>query len=90
MRKPIDTFIRIVHAQRHTLALEIIHLHLGRLASVCRCKGQCQLSGSGSDIVGRAVLIPKGMTANDDGFCPSGYGLGDRVEDDGFAKDGTA
>lgn len=90
MRKPIDTLIRVVHAQRHAGPLEVIHLHLGRLASIRRGECQRQLAGTLSDVVGGAVLVAESVTTNDDGFRPAWDGARDGGEDDGFAEDCAA
>jgi hypothetical protein len=57
MCEPIDRFVRVVHGERNSLPLKVVDVHLGRLASVCWGVDKLQLSWSGSDEIGGAVLV---------------------------------
>lgn len=49
-----------------------------------------QLAGARRNQVLGAVLVAKGVTADDDGLLPAGDEAGDAVDDDGLAEDGAA
>jgi hypothetical protein len=46
MSKSVDAFLRVVHGESYTLALEVVDLHLGRLAPVGRSEGEGEFSWS--------------------------------------------
>lgn len=49
-----------------------------------------QLAGAGNDAVLGAVLVAKGVTADDDGLLPAGDEAGNAGNDNGLAEDGSA
>lgn len=49
-----------------------------------------ELAGAGDDAVLGAVLVAKGVAADDDGLLPAGDEAGDSGDDDGLTEDGTA
>lgn len=82
--------ISVIHRHCHTLPLEIIYIHDGRLSSALWRIHQLNLPGSWCYEVCRTILVAEGVTTDDDGVCPAWDGTGDTVEDDGFAEDGAA
>lgn len=90
MSEAIDTLISVVHGQSDTLAFEVVDVELGRGTSVSGSVSESELSRSGSDKVGRSILVTESVSTDADGLGPSRDGLGDLVENDGFSEDGSS
>ena len=52
----VDALLRVVHGQGDTLALEVVHLHFGRLGAVLGRECQGELARARGEEVGRSVL----------------------------------
>lgn len=90
VRKACDGLVRVVLGLGNAAAvLELVDLNLLGLAAF-RGEDHGQLAGAGGNEVLCAVLVAKGVTADDDGLLPAGNEAGDAVEDDGLAEDGAA
>lgn len=85
-----DGLVGVVLGLGHTAALlELEDLNLLGLAALGGVD-HAQLTGTGQDAVLGAVLVAKGVTADDNGLLPAGDEAGDAGDDNGLAEDGTA
>lgn len=85
-----DGFVSVVLGLGNTAALlELEDLNLLGLAALGG-EDHAQLARAGDDEVLGAVLVAKGVTADDDGLLPAGDETGDTGDDDGLAEDGAA
>lgn len=82
-----NRLICVVLGLRNTGAGEVVDLDTLWLAAF---GGEDDLEGSfaGDDLVLGAVLVAKGMTADDNGLFPAGDETGDVVDDNWFTEDG--
>lgn len=69
--------------------LELEDLNLLGLAALGGVD-HAQLAVAGEDGILGAVLVTKGVTADDDGLLPAGHETGDSVDNDGLTEDGSA
>lgn len=90
VRKARDGFVGVVLGLGNAAAvLELEDLNLLGLAALGGVD-HGQLAGARRNEVLGAVLVAKGVTANDDGLLPAGDEAGDAVDDNGLAEDGAA
>lgn len=88
--KAADRLVGVVLGLGNAAALlELEDLNLLGLAAL-RSVDHGELARAGNDTVLGAVLVTKGVTANDDGLLPSGDETGDAGDDDGLTEDGAA
>jgi hypothetical protein len=86
----VDGLVRVVLSLGDAAAvLELENLNLLGLAALGGVH-HGQLAGTGSNEVLGAVLVTKGMAANDDGLLPAGDQARDTGDDNGLAEDGAA
>ena len=81
-----DRRVGVVHAQRHAVALEIVHFPRPAL-SVLAGEGHGQLAGAFRNDVRRAVLIAESVTPDADRTGPSGHQARHVAANDRFAED---
>jgi hypothetical protein len=70
MRESVNRLVGVVHGERDTLPLEIIHVHLGGLSAIRRGVDELQLSWAWRDKVCRAVLAISTAQAGQSGDLP--------------------
>ena len=85
----VDGLVGVVHAEHDTGALKLVHFHLGGGRAVTGGEGHVESAGDfGAEVCG-AILVTKGVSADDDGLSPSGNAARDVLDDDGFAENDT-
>jgi hypothetical protein len=85
----VDGIVGVVHAEHDTGALKLVHFHLGGGRAVTGGEGHVESAGDfGAEVCG-AILVTKGVSADDDGLSPSGNAARDVLDDDGFAENDT-
>lgn len=89
MSKAIDRFVSVVHGQSDTARLIVKHLDTFRLTPL-RGEDELESTRTGNDEVFGTVLVPMGVTTNDDGLFPALDKTGDSRDDDGFTEDSAA
>ena len=90
MREPSNALVRVVLGLRHATAiLEVEDLDLLGLAALGG-EDHGELAGAGDDLVLGAVLVAKGMAADDDGLLPAGDEARDAGDHNGLTEDGAA
>ena len=78
--------IEVVHRHRNASGWKVEDLEVHRLRTIRRRKCQRQHAWAGNLHVGSAVLIPKGVTANNNRLGPARHQTGNIADDDRLAK----
>jgi hypothetical protein len=89
VRKAADRVVRVVLRVRDAGPREFVDLDALRLAALGRVD-ELERALAGDQAVGGAVLVAKGVAADDDGLGPAGDEAGDVGDDDGLAEDGAS
>ena len=84
-----DRLIEVVHAHGNPGFLEVENRVLDRLAAVGRLEHHLQVTRPGYEEIGRAVLVTKGVTADDDRLGPAGNQTRYVGHDDRLAENRT-
>lgn len=84
-----NRLIRVVLGLCDTRPAEFEHLDALWFAAVLGSKDNFESSLAGDHLVLGAVLVAKGMSADDNGLFPAGYQTRDIGDDDGLPEDGT-
>ncbi len=85
-----DALVEVIHAHGHTTGREVEDLMGDFLAAIGRLECHGQLTGAGHDHVGGAILVTKGMAADDHRLVPCRHDTRHVADDDRLAEDGTA
>jgi hypothetical protein len=76
----------VVHAQSDTRTLKVIDDKVLFGGSVCWGKNKLQAARSIHDKICGLVLVTKGMTSQDNGFCPPGHQPRNVLAENGFTE----
>ena len=84
--KPFNGLVRVVHGQPDSGRLVVVDGVRNRLAAVLGREHELQLARLRDHQVRGLVLVAMRMSANDNGFFPTGDQTGDPRDDDGLAE----
>ena len=81
-----DAVVKVVHAHGDARRREFEYLFLDHARTILRFPAHGQLAGAGHLEIGGAILVTKGMAADDDGIGPARHEARHGLDDDGFAE----
>ena len=72
MSEAINRLISVVHSHNNTRTIKLVYLHINRdFRGICWLKDHCEGAWFFCNIIGSFVLVPEGVSTNNNGLGPA-------------------